>query len=230
MGQSLACCTSREDGKEHDKALQPPLQHIVHLEFFDCVETEEELLHLISGDGDPSASAERPERAEARRRGSLRSFDLLELLDSRAFASRDGSDGAARGAGSHHTRECGDGVEVALERLKEHTELLQDGMQRRYHNVSQGVRDMWRRRIASNDKMSERLADLLSSGFPELDEWTTPSSVLRMLGAQDNDEKLSIQVLMQAIELRLLGGLPVHLDDRQAPPQREDPQEDRLRE
>lgn len=182
MGQSLACCTSRDNGNDHEN------RHIhVHLEFFDCVETEEERRELIKGDEDVSLPL------PFCRRGTLRSFDLLDVIDDRSSNSR-GLHNTCVG----HSRECGDGVEVALE-------ALQDGVQRRCRHVTQQVRDMWKRRIADNERMSEALAELLQSGFPELDEWTTPSSVLRMLGAQDNDVNISIEVLMQAIELRILG-------------------------
>lgn len=70
-------------------------------------------------------------------------------------------------------------------------------------HVKKRVRQVWEERLANPDKLNERVSALIDVGFPELDEWTTDGTCLRMLRATQGDEATAINMLAQAIDCRV---------------------------
>jgi len=70
------------------------------------------------------------------------------------------------------------------------------------HRVTGRVRERWVARTSGGD-LDEELAQRVSQGFAELDEWTAPSTVRRMLRAACSDEEAAVDILDKAIRCRL---------------------------
>merc|ERR1712187_563384 len=105
------------------------------------------------------------------KRGHASTWHCIRLKKPR-LNGHDASNGdACRHPSSSSTRPDGDG-----------------GISPSMANVCKEVRDIWNERVASN-KLELNIADKLEEGFPELDEWTQPDIVARMLRAMEGMKK-----------------------------------------
>ncbi|CAE7710897.1 unnamed protein product [Symbiodinium sp. CCMP2456] len=154
--------------------------------FFDCYETREEMLQrTFSGE-----SEHRPRRWPLERRGSgelprNRPLSLVPEAGFRTFAER-----------------------ASIRQLPEPTFrddmplLPEDVYEDLVPVLKEEVLDQWRRRMEEGD-LDEQLQKQLHAGFPELEEWTSLSTVRRMLRASQGNLAQATPMLMKAIECRV---------------------------
>lgn len=70
--------------------------------------------------------------------------------------------------------------------------------------VAEGVRHVWAERLANKACLPEDVLCVLQDGFPELDEWTRPEKVRRILRAIEGDLSTATKMLVKAVEMRVI--------------------------
>ncbi|CAE7907990.1 SPAC3H8.02 [Symbiodinium microadriaticum] len=198
MGNALgdvsnyACCTTRGDEaaallvKNRHHSWQDVPETEEFQVFFDCYETREEMVQrTFSGE-----SEHRPRRWPLERRSSgelprNRPLSLVPEAGFRTFAER-----------------------ASIRQLPEPTFrddmplLPEDVYEDLVPVLKEEVLEQWRRRMEEGD-LDEQLQKQLQTGFPELEEWTSLSTVRRMLRASQGNLAQATPMLMKAIECRV---------------------------
>ncbi|CAE7506651.1 SPAC3H8.02 [Symbiodinium pilosum] len=205
MGNALgdvsnyACCTTRGDEaaallvKNRHHSWQDVPETEEFQVFFDCYETREEMLQrTFSGDSACSGcmpGQHRPRRYPLERRSSgemprTRMQSRAPEVGFRTYAERAS-------------------VRLPEPVFRDDMPLLpEDVYEDLVPVLKQEVLDQWQKRLKEGD-LDEGLQKQLQAGFPELEEWTSLSTVRRMLRASNGNLAQSTVMLMKAIECRV---------------------------
>mmetsp|Transcript_419 Transcript_419/g.866 ORF Transcript_419/g.866 Transcript_419/m.866 type:complete len:388 (-) Transcript_419:152-1315(-) len=191
MGNSLgeyACCTTRGDEaaallvKNRHHSWQDVPETEEFQVFFDCYETREEMLQrTFSGDSD-----HRPRRypLERRRSGEGRRLFLVPEAGFRTYAERESI------------------RQLPEPSFRDDLLLEEDVYEDLVAVLKDEILELWKKRLQDGD-IDEELQKQLQDGFPELEEWTSLSTVRRMLRASQGNLAQSSVMLMKAIECRV---------------------------
>lgn len=184
--ENLVCCTTRGDEaaarlvKNRHNSWQGVGEAEEFQAFFDCYETQEEMAQRGSHGSDV------PRRYPLERRGSgdcQRSLGLVPEAGFRTFAEREARHGLPQ-------------------KVDPDSLLPEDVYEDLVPVLRNDVRDQWKHRIQDGD-LDETLKSQLEHGFPELEEWTSLSTLRRMLRASQGNMSQAVPMLMKAIECRV---------------------------
>jgi len=195
MGATAACCTSRDEPEEKDKFLAERRRSS-----WQSLPDPEEILSFFDCDEDGDTAAQEP--------------TPVRRLPSERFQP------ATRKPTWHCLKGETDLSERRLACVPEDTSPESGPSEQVLQGIIGHVREVWVSRSTSGN-LSQVLQERLKDGFPELEEWTSPVHVRRMMRAINNDEKLAGTMLINAIEFRLRDRelyrsmrCPVHCDVR----------------
>mmetsp|Transcript_117024 Transcript_117024/g.342752 ORF Transcript_117024/g.342752 Transcript_117024/m.342752 type:complete len:371 (-) Transcript_117024:147-1259(-) len=175
MGASAACCVKRDsDGKEI----------LERRNSWQSVNDPDDFLTFfdcVEGDEAPQ------DQVSVRRTGS---FEVVSLRK---------PTWQALGGGRADAVQCAQHLEAVPESPCAAAEPVDEDA---VHRVAGSTRERWLDRSSGGD-LDEELCQRLRQGFPELEEWTAPSTVRRMLRAACGDEAQAAEILDKAINCRV---------------------------
>lgn len=227
MGNSLqniaACCTSRDDEvrqyesflKHRHETWQEVPETDEFLAFFDCYETDEDLLckpdeenpegpiQMVRVHSGNSSSL--PRKVPVLRRSVSHDADehasLVAALVENAAGNR-ALNLVPEEAARAKFQSCELSSSFPLVAGDTRALLPEDIFEDLVPIVKEAVLAEWRQRLKT-DALDDKLRENLKEGFPELEEWTTLVTVRRMLRASNGIKEQSIRMLSKAIECRL---------------------------
>jgi len=197
MGASLSgvangvCCTRGDEEaarlvKNRHNSWQGVAEADEFQAFFDCYETREEMLQRVNSGEGPSGPGTGPRRYPLERIRSGEGQRSLGLVPEAGFHT-------------FHEREAFRG----LPQLRHDDVMLpEDVYEDLVPVLRKDVRAQWQQRM-EEEELDETLKKQLSQGFPELEEWTSLSTLRRMLRASQGSLAQAVPMLMKAIECRV---------------------------